>query len=172
MQRFFLARALRNDGLNQHYEFADNDVPIGETPLTVAFARNGEMNILDVKRILDLDRNQRININARDPRAVYPPVAELSAERNLEFFANCVRRFPVLRLALQDTGRIYARVTSGRLAWRDSAACAAIADEDTVGALRVVLPELLVDSGQPVVAEYLDRNHYITLGRWGWGQRD
>jgi len=172
LQRFFLARALRNDGLNQHYEFVDNDVPVGATPLTVAFARNGEMNILDVKRILDLDRYQRINIHACNPSAVYPPADELSPERNLTFFANCVRRFPVLRLAFQDTGRVYARVTSGRLAWRDSAACAGIEDTETVRALRVALPELFAETGQPVAAEYLDPNDYVTLGRWGGARHD
>jgi hypothetical protein len=168
MQRFFLARALGKDDLNQHYEFVDNDVPIGQIPLTVAFARNREMIVLDVNRILDLDRYQRININARDPRDVYPPVDELSPEKNLSFLATCVKRFPVLRLAHQDTGRIYARVESGRLAWHDSAACAAIPNEETKRALGVVLPELFAESDRlPVEAEYLDRDGYITIGRWG-----
>src|SRR5207344_3635813 len=39
-----------------HYEFLDNSVPAGHRPLTVAFGWNGEMTILDPKRMLDVDR--------------------------------------------------------------------------------------------------------------------
>src|SRR5437867_10340292 len=42
MQSFFLARALHPGSRNQHYEFVDNDVPMGEVPLTVAFGSHGE----------------------------------------------------------------------------------------------------------------------------------
>ena len=65
MQSFFLARALHPDSRNQHYEFVDNDVPMGEVPLTVAFGSGGEFNILDVKRLVDMERYRKINVDAR-----------------------------------------------------------------------------------------------------------
>src|SRR6478672_4106012 len=46
-----------------HYEFLDNSVPAGDRPLTVAFGWNGEMTILDVKRMLDVDRFRKIDIH-------------------------------------------------------------------------------------------------------------
>jgi hypothetical protein len=169
MERLFLTRAPHSDKLNRHYEFLDNDVPRGEVPLTVAFGWNGELNVLDIKRMLDLDRYQKIDIGAREPGAVYPSAEDMAVERNCEFLAQCVKRFPVLRLADRATGRIYARVESGRLAWRDSDGCAAITDAETLRALRVVVPELLKRSdGEAAPApEYLDPARFLTVGRWG-----
>ena len=37
----------------------DNSVPPGEQPRTVAFSRGGELNVLDVKCLLDVERSGR-----------------------------------------------------------------------------------------------------------------
>src|ERR1035441_10296141 len=50
-----------------HYEFLDNSVAEGHTPRTVAFGCNGEMSILDIKSMLDIDRFKNINIRAQEP---------------------------------------------------------------------------------------------------------
>ncbi|MBV8522432.1 MAG: hypothetical protein JOY71_09970 [Acetobacteraceae bacterium] len=71
MQNILFGRML-NPNLRVHYEFLDNGVPRGEVPLTVAFGWSGEMNIFDVKRMLDICRYQKININAQNRSEVYP----------------------------------------------------------------------------------------------------
>src|SRR4029077_14600055 len=54
-----------------HYEFLDNGVAEGRRPRTVAFGWNGEMTILDLKGMLDIERFRKINIHAQAPNAVY-----------------------------------------------------------------------------------------------------
>ena len=83
MQSFFLARALHPGSRNQHYEFVDNDVPMGEVPLTVAFGSHGEFNVLDVKRLVDMDRYCKINVDARRPEDLYPDARSLAVENNV-----------------------------------------------------------------------------------------
>ena len=39
-----------------HFEFLDNDVPLGESPKTVAFGRNGVMTVLDPIALSNIDR--------------------------------------------------------------------------------------------------------------------
>src|SRR5206468_9340975 len=114
MQNILFGRML-SPNLRVHYEFLDNDVPRGEVPLTVAFGWSGEMNILDVKHMLDICRYQKININAKNRSEVYPAERVMAPENNLEFLARCVTRFPELNLAERETGRIYARFVAGRL---------------------------------------------------------
>jgi len=60
-----------------HYEFLDNSVTEGR-PRTVAFGWNGEMTILDIKRMLDVDRFRKINIHAQKPEDVYVDRKELA----------------------------------------------------------------------------------------------
>jgi hypothetical protein len=122
MQSFFLSRALRPGNLKQHYEFLDNDVPSGEVPLTVAFGWNRELNVLDVKCMVDMDRYCKINLDARGPDDVYAGSRSLAVEENVSFLKSCVRQFPVFNFANRCTGRIYARFERGRLAWKDQAA--------------------------------------------------
>ena len=152
-----------------HYEFLDNDVPRGETPLTAAFGWSGEMNILDIKCMLDICRYQKINVNAKSRAEVYPDETAMRAERNAEFLASCVRKFPQVNFADRETGRIYARFAAGRLEWADSDALErAVADADAQAALRVVAPDLFSASRACPRREpaFLPKNHFPTLGRW------
>jgi hypothetical protein len=169
MQSFFLSRALHPGSGNQHYEFVDNDVPMGEVPLTVAFGSHAEFNIVDVKRVVDMDRYCKINVDARRPEDLYPDAPSLAVENNVAFLRTCVREFPVLNLAQQDTGRIYARFERGRLAWKDPMAVDAIADPVTLAALNVLAPEMFVRPSTSAMesARYVDPARSVTLGRWG-----
>ena len=101
-----------------HYEFLDNGVPEGSRPRTVAFGWNGEMTILDLKRLLDIERFRKINIHAQAPDGVYVD-KELAAERNVEFIQRCARLVPIINFADHATGRTYARLENGRWTWRD-----------------------------------------------------
>ena len=121
-----------------HYEFLDNSVAEGERPLTVAFGWNGEMTILDLKRILDVERFRKINILAQRPQDVYVE-KELAPERNVEFLQRCARLIPAINFADRDTGRVYARMEHGTWVWRDETAVArAMTDPDTKAALLAI----------------------------------
>jgi len=170
IQAFFLARAVQPTELNQHYEFLDNDVPLGEIPLTVAFGWNRELNIVDVKCMVDMDRYCRINLSARGPDELYADPESRIVEKNVAFLRTCVRQLPVLNFAHRDTGRIYARYECGRLAWNDAAAIDAIDEPVTLKALRAAAPELFtraVTAGHADPERYLDAARFLTLGRWG-----
>ena len=45
-----------------HFEFLDNSVRLGERPRTVAFGWNDELNVLDVKCLLDVERFRRVDV--------------------------------------------------------------------------------------------------------------
>lgn len=172
MPELFFTWALRA-GKQVHYEFLDNSVPLGELPRTVAFGWNGEMNILDVKCLLDVDRFRRIDVNATGPQSVYPGREAMAAENNAQFLTRCARELPAVNFAHYANGRVYARLEGGRLAWIDPEALeVAIRDSDTRAGLAAVAPAA-VRAGSPGEglaqrgAMVLEAGRFHTLGRWG-----
>jgi hypothetical protein len=112
-----------------HYEFLDNSVAEGR-PLTIAFGWNGEMTIVDIKRMLDIDRFRKINIRAQAPDAVYAGL-DLAPERNVDFLQRCARLIPAINFADRASGGVYARLERGRWIWRDEQQLARVlADPD------------------------------------------
>ena len=121
-----------------HYEFLDNSVAAGDRPLTVAFGWNGEMTILDVKRMLDVDRFRKIDIHAQKPEELYVG-RELAPERNLEFLQRCARLIPIINFADRATGRLYARLEHGKWTWRDEERISdMLADPDVKAAIMAI----------------------------------
>ncbi|MCC6196428.1 MAG: hypothetical protein IT518_18405 [Burkholderiales bacterium] len=169
MQAFFLARALHPESGNQHYEFVDNDVPRGEVPLSVAFGTRGELNILDVKRLAEMDRYRRINVDARSADELYPDDARPGTEDSVTFVRLCAQEFPVLNLAQRESGRIYARFERGRLVWNDPTALETLADPATLAILRALAPQIFTRAPDlPALApRHVDPAGFVTLGRWG-----
>jgi len=167
MQSILLGRVL-DPKVHIHYEFLDNDVPRGEAPLTVAFGWSGEINILDVKRMLDMERYRKLNVEAKSPDELFPNRSVLDPEWNCGFLIQCVRKFPEVRLADRDSGRIYAQFVQGRLQWADPEALArAAADPEVKAALKTVAAELF--SGSAALASspaYLEPDRFHTIGRW------
>src|SRR5262249_20816985 len=120
-----------------HYEFLDNSMAEGR-PLTVAFGWNGGMTILDLKRMLDIDRFRKINIRAQKPEDVYVD-KELAPERNVEFLRRCVRLIPIINFAERTTGRVYARLEHGKWTWCDEQRISGIiADPDARAAIMAI----------------------------------
>ena len=117
MPQLFFTWALRTRKL-VHYEFLDNSVAEGERPRTVAFGWNGEMNILDLSSLVDVDRFRKVNIDARSPDEVRDG-HRMSPERNTGFLRQCAERIPAVNLADADSGYIYARLEQGKWVWRD-----------------------------------------------------
>lgn len=139
----FFTWASRRDK-SVHYEFLDNSVPAGERPRTAAFGSNGELNMLDVKCMLDIERYGKIDINATSPEQVYRDREAMAAANNTRFLAQCARRLPALNFADRNSGRIYARIESGALAWTDPEALgAALEDPETRTGLLAVAPNAL-----------------------------
>jgi hypothetical protein len=151
-----------------HYEFLDNDVPPGERPRTVAFGWYGEMNILDVKGMLAVDRYRKIDVAATSPEQVYRRKEIMIASANTEFLTRCVRTISAVNFADPDSGRIYARFEAGQLAWVDSVILErALEDEETRAGLLALAPD--AGRGSPRAGSTrvvrTDRSH--TLGQWG-----
>jgi len=172
MPQLFFTWVQRTDKL-LHFEFLDNSVPAGERPRTVAFGSHEVMNILDVRRLLDVERFRRVNIDATAPGFLYKDRGMLVAERNTAFLAQCVERIREINFAHQATGRIYLRIVSGKPVWADRETLAqAAVDADTRAGLLAIAPDAFDSSesnaGEP---QYLRPSAagepFHTLGRWG-----
>ena len=172
MPGLFFTWAQRDDK-RVHYEFLDNSVPLGERPRTVAFGWNRAMNVLDVRRMIDVVRYRKLDINARSPEALYPDRFSVAAENCTDFLRQCVRDLELVNFADQASGRVYLRMRDGRAQWMDrDAVHAACADADTRAGLLAVAPHLFDGSipgaAGPSLLQDLARAHDMpTLGRWG-----
>ena len=71
-----------------HFEFLDNDVPLGERPRTVAFGWNSKITILDSDCMRRLNRYKHINVDALRPEDVYLEVDEDEQDLLLTFIGN------------------------------------------------------------------------------------
>jgi hypothetical protein len=74
----FFTWAHRNDK-RIRFEFLDNSVALGERPRTAVFGDNDTVNILDVKRMLDIDRYGRVFVDASTPAELYRDRQSLAA---------------------------------------------------------------------------------------------
>jgi hypothetical protein len=172
MPRLFFTWAQRTDK-RVHFEFLDNSVKLGEPPRTVAFGWNEELNVLDIKCMLDVERYRRVNIDAAAPEFLYSEKAQLAPEHNMEFLRQCLGRFRIINFADQATGRVYARVVSGRPAWADPGALEkALSNPDTSAGLLATVPSVLegrvpAPDGPVYLRETADAERFRTLGRWG-----
>ncbi len=152
-----------------HYEFLDNSVPHGQPPATVAFGSNGELNILDVAGILDIERYKRIDINARRPEDVYLPSPQ-GAAADLGFLKRCIALLPAVNFADRTSGRIYARFEGGALTCLAPARMAAAGLTPRVRAALDMVLDKRNASAPPASCETLadlDPASAHTIGRWG-----
>jgi hypothetical protein len=176
MPELFFTWALRT-GKTVHYEFLDNSVPEGELPRTIAFGWNGEMNILDVKAMLDIDRYRKIDVNAKRPDDVYGDTRAMAAGANTAFLIQCARRLPAVNFAERDTGRVYARLELGALVSTDSGLLShALADAEVRAALVAVSPAIAspalgAEAFPTPSPDVLRADRFRTLGRWGGDRR-
>jgi hypothetical protein len=160
------------------FEFLDNTVPLGQRPRTVAFGDNNTVNVLDVKRMLDIDRYGRVFVDAAAPDLLYRDRDLLAAEHNVSFLRRCVGGFRHVNFADQASGRIYLRMESGSAVWMDRVLLqAAVRDPDTLAGVRAVAPRALrgdvAESDRPLTLSRADcaanecSNAVPTLGVWG-----
>ncbi len=173
MPKIFFTWALDKEK-DVHYEFLDNSVELGERPRTVAFGRNGTLNVLDIKPMLDIDRYRKINVNAKSAGEVYPTGDVMDAGNNTDFIAACIERLNQVDFVDFNTGDIALRTKSGRLQeWESARLKHAIADSGAFDALL----GLFSDSADRLVedSESLGRVDFLahqTLGQCGAVNRD
>ena len=172
IQELFFTWVARRD---KHlvFEFLDNSVAQGERPRTIAFGTNDVLNVLDVKRMLDIERFRRVDVDARTPDRLFRDPKLLAAEHNTGFLRACVGRFREIHFADQASGRIYLHVASGVADWADAQAWEhAAADPDVRAGLLAVAPNPFV---RPIAAPDAPRflaataatGAIHTLGQWG-----
>lgn len=152
-----------------HHEFLDNSVAENEPPKTVAFGWNGMLTILDLSKLLDIERYKRINVEAKAPQEVYLDGA-MEAQDNVDFLRQCAESIPILRFADQTTGHVFGVLKKGNWVARDVGYLQNAGDD---GDLLAGLKSLGWDDSsvqQSAVAELtLDpqTEDCNTLGNWG-----
>jgi hypothetical protein len=155
-------------GKKVHYEFLDNSVAEGSPPRTVAFGWNGEMTILDVKSMIDIERFRKINIQAQRASDVYTNPS-LSPQNNVDFLKRCARWIPVINFADYETGHVYARLKRGKWVWRDEKQFNKELDNpDAKAGLLAIASNVYspaVDVEQAKIDVSTEKMH--TLGAWG-----
>jgi hypothetical protein len=156
-----------------HFEFLDNSVRLGELPRTVAFGSNEICYVLDVQRMIDVERFARVNVEALSPESLYPDLRLLEPEHNLGFLRKCVEGFPELVFADQASGRVYLRIVSRKpvLVDRDALSMAS-ADPGVRACLATIAPAAFEGSVATCdTAQYLRGPQapvaFPTIGRWG-----
>ncbi|HSA82503.1 MAG TPA: hypothetical protein VLE23_16930 [Geminicoccaceae bacterium] len=167
MPRLFFTWALRADKA-VHYEFLDNSVPEGQRPRTVAFGWNDEMNILDIKCLLDVDRYKKINVHAKSPEDVYADERIMAPGNNVEFLQECARSIRTINFVERESGVVYARMEEGKICWADPAALAnAIEDAETRAGLAALSPGGMSPAVAGSAAQRrLEPDQAQTVGQW------
>lgn len=112
---------------NIHFEFLDNDVPLGQRPRTVAYGWNDTMTILDVECLHNIDRFRAVNVDATQPEDV------LGIPPELTFFDRCVGNFQTLKIVDPRSRAVTAQALGG--AWQDTPSSDKISDADVAQAL-------------------------------------
>jgi hypothetical protein len=155
------------------FEFVDNSVAQGERPRTIAFGTNEVLNVLDVGRMLDIERFRRVDVDARAPELLFRDAKLLAAQHNTGLLRACVSRVREINFADQATGRIYLHIASGVADWADAPALErAASSQDVRAGLLAVTPNLFDRSiAATDVPRYLPAptapGAIPTLGQWG-----
>jgi hypothetical protein len=134
----------------------------------VAFGWNGEMTILDIKRMLDIERFRKINIHAQKSEQVYVN-ENLAPEFNVDFLKRCARWISIINFADYETGQVYARLKHGKWVWRNERRFAEmLGDPDAKAGLLAVAPNVYeASAGKTEKPADLAADKMHTLGAWG-----
>jgi len=170
---------IRRGDKRLRFEFLDNSVAQGARPRTVAFGNNDVLNILDVGRMLDIERFRRVDVDATSPSRLYADPSVQEASRNTGFLVRCATLFDEVVFAEQASGRVYLRLRRHAPTWIDQAALArALTDPDT----RAGIAGLGIDAERPPagtlfadtpvrLAEAIGDAPGDTLGAWAGTRR-
>ena len=144
-----------------HFEFLDNDVPLGEDPKTIAYGCNNAMTVLDPVCLSRIDHYREVNIEASCPEDVLDPTYVY----DYSFLRRCLVTIPHINFADPETGAVYGGYRDGSWDHVDPAARPpSLAGEDR-------LIQAIDLAGKPAsgVSRQIDLKEAsrFTLGRWG-----
>lgn len=144
------------------YEILDNDVPKGRRPLTIAFGRGGDLVILSLKGMGNIDRFRSVNVDAASPSNLYR-----TKTADWAFLRQCADRMSRLIFAEPETGTVAAVFESNDWSIIDVDALARLrADSDQAEALdRLGCPTSDGENGR--FDGSLEAIGEGTLGQWG-----
>lgn len=97
-----------------HFEFLDNNVPLGGLPRTVAFGWNDEITILDWDCLRNINRYQDVNIDARRPEDVLLK----GDKQDDDFLKACIEKISNVTFANHKTGEILGKTVNGKWAYQ------------------------------------------------------
>jgi hypothetical protein len=168
---------IRRSDKHIHFEFLDNSVRLGVLPRTVAYGSNDTIHVLDVSRLLDIERFGRVNIEARTPGSLYVDRSRLEPQYNLGFLKQCIGGFREVIFAEQASGRIYLRMLAGRAVLMDRELLdRMVRDPDVRVSFEMLVPDAINGTvGTCNKAQYLgDPRSRVssspTIGAWGAGR--
>ena len=102
-----------------HFEFLDNDQPLGQPPRTIAFGKNKSMVILDPDALSNIDRYRHINVDARQPEDVLTEITEPP----YQFIRSCMDRLDQITFADFHTAHVYGQINHGRWSYFNARLC-------------------------------------------------
>ena len=154
--------------MSVHFEFLDNSVCENELPPTIAFGVNDELNILDIHGMLNIDRYQKININALNSNQVYPNDEAMAVSENLDFLRQCIQRIPRINFIDSHSSCIYAHMRAGCLKWIDPQRFAkAIENDEVRDTFLNIAPQALQTHWSAFKCDVrLKQSDTDTLGEW------
>jgi hypothetical protein len=129
------------------YHFLDNSVPKCTFPRTIAFGNRTEMTIRDPAAFVDIERYQKIDINAASPDEVYPPAPVMDVAANCGSLGECIRRIPTVAFVEPASGTAYARSRGGAFELLDAAAFRRMLDEPEIASVFGEIAPHLVERG-------------------------
>ena len=144
-----------------HFEFLDNDVPLGEDPRTIAFGVNDRMTILDPETLDRIDQFRYVNIHATSPG----DVLEDQGDNSHGFIRQCISMMASIDWMDSKGEVIWGKIEHGQWISLDEKAVPSSvqADQSMLNAMGYGKAKNL---SHPEPSADLDDERRYTIGRW------
>jgi len=144
-----------------HFEFLDNDVPLGEDPRTIAFGVNDRMTILDPETLDRIDRFRYVNIHATSPL----DVLEDQGDNSHGFIRQCISMMASIDWMDSSGEVIWGKIEHGQWVSLDEQAVPpSVKDDDTM--LNAIGWGKAKNLPRPEPSADLEDERRVTIGRW------
>lgn len=115
-----LFKWLANERPRYFYEFLDNSVAKGTYPELIARGTQGKMQIYLPAAFIDIERFQRINLQASAPEQVTLSEESQRVENNLGFLRQCITRIDSIEFIEPASQQTYVTIQAGSFSIRDA----------------------------------------------------
>jgi hypothetical protein len=138
--------------IDYRYYFLDNRVPRGAFPTLIASGDRAHMKVYDPEGLINIERYQKINVEADSRAEVYPAGAEMELGNNSAFLRQCMRRIPVVSFCDGPAGNAYLEVRKGAVQVLDWPTLNRLAGNPPMAAIiREIVPDLVLREPCPFV---------------------